>query len=257
LQFEQDDVWSDTNIVVWNPYTNDQFSVVGKVRSFDAFDGGGGNNSLNLTDSDDVFALDDLISSNPSSSGSRLFGIKTINAKGGNDVIDLSSNLFTYGDVTINGSGGNDILWGNDGHDIINGDSGNDHIVGGRGDDILNGGDGDDTIKGYDGNDLFVGGKGADVMIGGIGNDQFIFTDLIDSTESETDIILDFIRFEDKINLSSLGFDSVTKGQSSNSSSHGIEYYFEGGNTIIDDPNSNFAVKLAGEIHLDHNDFGF
>ena len=257
LQYEQDDVWTATNIVVWNPYTNDQFSVVGKLRSYDAFDGGGGNNALNLTDSDDVFALDDLISSNPSASGSRLFGIKTINAKGGNDIIDLSSNRFFYGDVVINGSEDNDILWGNDGNDIINGDSGNDHIVGGRGDDVLNGGDGNDTIKGYDGKDFLIGGKGADVMIGGIGNDQFIFTDLIDSTENEIDIILDFIRFEDKINLSSLGFDSVNEGQSSNSSAHGIKYYFDDGNTIIDDPNSNFAIKLAGEIRLDHNDFAF
>lgn len=257
LQYEQDDVWTDTNVVVWNPYTNDQFSVVGKVRSFDAFDGGGGNNTLNLTESDDVFALDDLISSNPSASGSRLFGIKTINAKGGNDIIDLSSNRFTYGDVTINGSDGNDILWGNDGNDAINGDVGNDHIVGGRGDDILSGGDGSDTIKGYDGADLLIGGKGADVMIGGAGNDQFIFTDLTDSTTFEIDNILDFVRGEDKINLSGLGFDSVTEGLGSNSSAHGIEYHFEGGNTIIDDPNSNFAVQLAGQIQLDHNDFAF
>ncbi|OFW80269.1 MAG: hypothetical protein A2887_06025 [Alphaproteobacteria bacterium RIFCSPLOWO2_01_FULL_40_26] len=258
FQYEQDDVWTDTNIVAWNPYTNDQFSVVGKVRSFDAFDGGGGNNTLNLTDSDDVFALDDLISSNPSESGSRLFGIKIINAKGGNDIIDLSSNRFTYGDVTINGSEGNDILWGNDGNDTINGDTGNDHIVGGRGDDILSGGDGNDTIKGYDGNDLLIGGKGADVMIGGAGNDQFIFTDLTHSTNSETDFILDFIRGEDQINLSSLGFDSITQGAGSNSSASGLEYYFDGsGNTVIDDPNSNFAVKLAGEIHLDQNDFSF
>ena len=88
-------------------------------------------------------------------------------------------------------------------------------------------------------------------------NDQFIFTDLTDSTDSKTDILLDFIRFDDKINLSGLGFDSVTRGQGSNSSAQGIEYYFEGGNTIIDDPNSNFAVKLAGEIHLDQNDFAF
>ncbi|MSP33998.1 MAG: hypothetical protein EXR06_03745, partial [Rickettsiales bacterium] len=119
------------------------------------------------------------------------------------------------------------------------------------------GGDGNDIIKGYDGVDLLIGGKGTDVMIGGAGNDQFIFTDLTDSTDSETDIVLDFVRFDDKINLSGLGFDSVTEGLGSNSSAHGIEYYFEGGNTIIDDPNSNFAVQLAGQIQLDHNDFAF
>ena len=258
FQYEQDDIWTETNIVAWNNYTNDQFSVVGKLRSFDAFDGGAGNNTLNLTDSDDVLALDDLISYNPSESGSRLFGIKIINAKGGNDIIDLSSSRFSYGNVTINGSDGNDILWGNDGNDTINAENGNDHIVGGRGNDILNGGVGSDTIKGYNGDDLIIGGVGADVMIGGTGNDQFIFGDLTHSTKSETDLIVDFIRGEDQINLSGLGFDSITQGAGSNSSATGLEYYFDGsGNTIIDDPNSNFAVKLAGEIQLNHNDFGF
>lgn len=255
LQYEHDDVWVENNVIARNSYTNDQFSLIGKMRSYDAFDGGGGNDTLNLTDGDDVLALDDLISTNPSASGFRLFGIKTINAKGGNDIIDLSSDRFTYGDVVINGSEGNDILWSNDGRDIINGNSGNDHIVGGRGEDILSGDDGSDTIKGYEGNDIIIGGKNADIMIGGIGNDQFIFIENVDSTSEETDIILDFVSGEDKINLSSLKFDSVTEGLGTNSSANGIEYYFEGGNTIIDDPNSNFAIKLSGEISLNYNDF--
>ncbi|OFX10325.1 MAG: hypothetical protein A3G22_00005, partial [Alphaproteobacteria bacterium RIFCSPLOWO2_12_FULL_40_11] len=257
IMYVTDNVWGAGYVAI-NSYTGDSIDVAGKIRSYDAFDGGKGDlDTLYLTEGDDSIFLDDLISDNPTISGSRLFGIEIINALGGNDIIDLSSNIFTYGSVTINGSEGNDYLWSNDGNDTINGAGGNDHIVGGRGNDAMLGGDGNDIIKGYDGNDSLTGGAGADVMIGGAGNDQFIFTDLTDSTDSETDIVLDFIRFDDKINLSSLGFDSVTEGQGSNSSAHGIEYYFEGGNTIIDDPNSNFAVKLAGEIHLDHNDFAF
>ncbi|OFW80818.1 MAG: hypothetical protein A2887_02940 [Alphaproteobacteria bacterium RIFCSPLOWO2_01_FULL_40_26] len=74
---------------------------------------------------------------------------------------------------------------------------------------------------------------------------------------SETDIILDFIRNEDKINLSNLDFDSITQGQDSATSANGLEFYFKDGDTIIDDPNSNFAVKLAGEIQFGSSDFIF
>ena len=95
------------------------------------------------------------------------------------------------------------------------------------------------------------------MLIGGAGNDQFIFKDLLDSTASESDLILDFIKGEDKINLSNLGFNSIAEGRGSNSSIHGIDYHFEGGNTIIDDQHSSFAIKLAGEIRLDNNDFVF
>ena len=102
-----------------------------------------------------------------------------------------------------------------------------------------------------------MGELGYDVLIGGAGNDQFIFKDLLDSTASESDLIMDFIKGEDKINLSNLGFDSIAEGRGSNVSAHGIDYFFENGNTIIDDQNSNFAVKLAGEIRLENNDFIF
>ena len=256
MQYAKDDIWVGTNYVAWNPYSNDTVQITGMARSFDAFDGGNGNDTLDLTANNDAVFLDDMISKNPSAQGNRLFGVETINGGDGNDIIDLSSNRFAYGDATLNGGNGNDVLWGNDGNDTLNGGIGDDNLQGGRGNDTLSGDDGNDTIKGYDGNDIIIGGKGADVMIGGAGNDQFIFTDLTHSTTSEMDNILDFVRGEDKVNLSGLGFDSVSDGIGS-ASAHGIEYHFEGGNTIIEDPNSNFAVKLAGQIQLDHNDFAF
>jgi Ca2+-binding RTX toxin-like protein len=140
---------------------------------------------------------------------------------------------------------------------VINGSIKNDSLNGTALNDEIYGNNGIDTIKAGAGNDLIIGGKGADVLLGGIGNDQFIFKDLSDSTTSESDLILDFIKGEDKINLSNLGFDSIAEGHGNNLSAHGIDYHFEGGNTIIDDQHSNFAVKLAGEIHLDNNDFAF
>jgi len=140
---------------------------------------------------------------------------------------------------------------------VINGSAKNDTLKGSSLNDEIYGNNGIDTIKAGAGNDLIIGGKGADILFGGIGNDQFIFKDLLDSTTSESDLILDFIKGEDKINLFNLGFDSIAEAHGINTSAHGINYHFEGGNTIIDDQYSNFAVKLAGEIHLDNNDFAF
>jgi Ca2+-binding RTX toxin-like protein len=261
IMYMTDDVWGD-GYVAYNSYTGDSIDVSGKIRSYDAFDGGKGDlDTLYLTEGDDSIFLDDLISDNPTISGSRLFGIEIINALGGNDIIDLSSSIFTYGSVTLNGSEGDDYLWSNDGNDIINGAGGNDNIVGGRGNDVLSGGDGDDILKGYDGNDTILSGKGVDVIIGGDGNDQFVFVDKEDSiktvSKDEADMILDFVIGEDKIDLSALGFDSITFGKGSNISANGLEYHFENGNTIIDDTNSNFAIKLAGEIDLGDSDFNF
>ena len=140
---------------------------------------------------------------------------------------------------------------------LTNGTSGNNTLNGTSLNDEIYGNDGIDNIKGNAGNDLIIGGKGADVLLGGAGNDQFIFSNLTDSTINESDLILDFIKGEDKINLSGLGFEDITNQSGSTHSAHGLEYYFDGKNTVIDDPNSNFAVKLAGDISLDHNDFAF
>jgi Ca2+-binding RTX toxin-like protein/subtilisin-like proprotein convertase family protein len=257
LQYVKDDIWVGTNYVAWNPYSNDIVQITGMNRSFDAFDGGAGNDTLYLTANNDAVFLDDMISKNPSAQGYRLFGLETINGGDGNDIIDLSSNRFTYGDATLNGGNGNDVLWGNDGNDTLNGGVGNDNLQGGRGSDTLSGDDGNDIIKGYNGNDLIIGGKGIDIITGGAGNDQFIFSNLTDSTINESDVILDFIKGEDKINLSNLGFEQITNQSGNSHLPHGLEYYFDGKNTVIDDPNSNFAVKLAGDISLDQNDFVF
>jgi Ca2+-binding RTX toxin-like protein len=264
INFVKDADWQQINDVyftAWNVYTDDQITVTGKQRSYDAFDGGDGYDSLNLTDQNDVIFLDDTIVSNVGDIA-KLASIEEISAGDGDDVVDLTSLTFSYDDVVLNGGNGDDVLWGNDGDDTINGDEGEDNLQGGKGDDTINGGSGNDTIKGYDGDDLIIGGEGFDVMTGGDGADQFIFTDKTDSTGSfsnlsETDIISDFIQNEDKIDLSTLDFDSITQGQGSNASANGLEFYFEDGYTIIDDPNSNFAVKLAGEIQLAASDFNF
>lgn len=259
IEYGEDEVWQTVDnftYSAWNVYSGDTIEINGKSRSFDAFDGGDGYDILNLSDQNDVMFLDDAIISNVGEIA-KISSIEEINAGAGDDVIDLTSLTFSYEDVVLNGEAGNDVLWSGDGDDTLNGGEGDDNLQSGLGDDIVNGGEGDDTIKAYDGDDSITGGSGADVIIGGDGNDQFIFTNITESNDAATDVILDFIQNEDKIDLSALGFDSITQGQGSNSSALGIEYYFQDGYTIIDDPNSNFAIKLSGEISLGSSDFSF
>ncbi|MBT4921795.1 MAG: tandem-95 repeat protein [Rickettsiales bacterium] len=222
-----DDLWG-AGYYAENAYSGERVNLVGKIRSYDAFDGGDGDDTLYLTDGDDSIFLDDLISDNGTISGSRLFGIEVINALGGSDVIDLSSNIFTYGSVEINGSDGNDVIWSNDGNDEINAGGGNDNIHGGSGDDIINGGLGQDTLT------------------GGVGSDIFDFTGLDESVKGNADVITDFESGADFIHLIDLGLSFADLEISNNN-----------GSTFINDNNSDFSIEFHGIIDLSESDFIF
>jgi Ca2+-binding RTX toxin-like protein len=104
-------------------------------------------------------------------SGARISGIEIIDAGAGNDVVDLTSRLYDYGDVTILGGSGNDYLWSSAGNDMLYGGEGNDDLFGGAGNDTLYGDDGNDVIKGAQGNDTIDGGAGNDKLFGDDGDD--------------------------------------------------------------------------------------
>jgi hypothetical protein len=53
----------------------------------------------------------------------------------GDDVVDLTSTRFTYGDVAISGGAGNDVLWSSAGNDVLDGGAGDDSLAAGPGDD--------------------------------------------------------------------------------------------------------------------------
>ncbi|MDD2840749.1 MAG: tandem-95 repeat protein, partial [Rickettsiales bacterium] len=260
IEYNQDSSWTQSNLTALNVYSNDRLELIGLNRTDDAFDGGSGTDTLNLTDGNDAIFLDDAYTDNPSASGNRLNSIEIINGNDGNDIIDLSSLRYSYGNVELNGGDGNDVLWSNDGDDTLNGGTGNDNIQGGRGDDILNGDAGNDILKGYDDNDAINGGEGVDRMWGGNGNDIFKFDSLedsrIDSSDVNTmDTIYDFTQGQDTLEFdSSLGFDSIAF-EGANGSTLG--YYHEDGNTIIRNEDNDFSIKLIGEINLDNSDFGF
>ena len=99
--------------------------------------------------------------------GPRISGIEVINAGDGDDVVDLTSSRYAYGDVTIDGGNGDDVLWSSAGNDTLLGGAGNDQLVSGAGADTLDGGAGSDTLAGGSGNDTYLLGRG-------YGNDTII-----------------------------------------------------------------------------------
>jgi serralysin len=97
----------------------------------------------------------------------------------------------------IGGMGG-DLIIGNDADNIL---------VGRRGRDLLEGHTGKDVISGNIGNDILVGGAGGDTLTGGSGADVFQFRSFRDSRwpPEQRDMITDFTRSEDLIDLSEIG----------------------------------------------------
>ncbi|NQY75121.1 MAG: M10 family metallopeptidase C-terminal domain-containing protein [Candidatus Margulisbacteria bacterium] len=215
-------------------------------RSYDVFDGGDGWDTLTLTSENDAYFLDDMYSPSQTGDG-RLKNIERIDAGSGHDIVDLTSNRFTYGDIEIRGGEGNDVIWGNDGNDMLYGDSGDDNVQGGKGHDNLFGGSGRDTLKGYTGNDRLDGGTQSDHLFGGEGEDVFVFTRLEDSTQNEMDVIEDFTQGEDSLDISQLNFESMDD----------FQFSFNGTHTIVNSVNEDFAFALLGEHELASNDFVF
>ena len=82
----------------------------------------------------------------------------TLNALGGDDVIDATSLEADGIQLTMNGGLGNDVFLGSEGNDLVNGGDGDDVALMGAGDDtfVWNPGDDDDTLEGQDGFDRMV-----------------------------------------------------------------------------------------------------
>jgi Ca2+-binding RTX toxin-like protein len=87
-----------------------------------------------------------------------------------------------------------------------------DRLTGSSGRNGLNGGAGDDQLLGGAGDDVLVGGSGRDVMTGGSGLDVFDFNAAREtgSTSGTADVIADFTRGSDRIDLSGIDARSAT-----------------------------------------------
>ncbi len=209
LMYSQDEIWP-SGFVAWNvgtpnePLNGERVTVNPRYRNHDGFDGGDGEDTLLMGDEGEALFLDDRYSANPFGyNTARLIDIEIIDAGGGNDIVDLTSQQFSYGDVTIIGGNGDDVLWGNDGNDIINGGQGNDNIDGAAGDDILIVGEGADKIFGRGGSDQIVYTFFDDFVdtLGdfetGIDGDILNLTDILEGFDPLSDAISDFVQLVD------------------------------------------------------------
>ena len=197
----------------------------------------------------------------------------------GNDSFVNVENVFggDYSDFLL-GSGEDNTLIGNSGDDQVYAKGGDDKLEGRSDSDMLFGGAGKDTLKGGAGADELQGGAGKDVLYGGNGADTFVFTATRQSSATATsaDVIKDFIRGTDTIDLSAI--DASTKLSGNNTftfdgtttfgtSSYGEVYYkkFDLSGTSNDytmvyidtdnDPAAEMTIKLMGLHNLTASDF--
>ncbi|HEX2116079.1 MAG TPA: right-handed parallel beta-helix repeat-containing protein, partial [Alphaproteobacteria bacterium] len=126
----------------------------------------------------------------------------TISGTAGNDKLTGSENV---NDV-IDARGGHDTLYGLSGDDTLRAGIGNDTAYGGLGNDRLDGGSGDDRLYGEAGNDRLDGSTGRDWLIGGAGNDVFAF-----ARGHGSDLAVDFVAGQDKIDLSAFGLGGMAQ----------------------------------------------
>lgn len=145
-------------------------------------------------------------------------------------------------DDVLEGKNGNDEMYGGNGNDSLHGGWNDDLLFGEAGNDTLTGGGRNDELYGGGGNDRLVGGKDDDVMHGGSGRDTFVF-----ERGDGHDVVADFVRGDDKIDLSDYGFGSMAD----------VKIEQNGSDAVVVLGGGNASVTLAGtsRADLDSNDF--
>lgn len=183
----------------------------------------GGNDSLKGEDGNDTFYL--------------LGGIETVDGGVGTDAVTYYSSL--AGITASLATGG------------ISGDAtGDDYtnveiLYGTKYNDTLYGSDNNDTLYGYSGNDSLEGGLGADTLNGSTDADKFIYGATADSTNTQTDSIMNFEE-SDIIQISNTIASNIAGLTLSNSE----------GYVIVDDVNSDFYLKVE-TTNLTNSNFAF
>lgn len=143
--------------------TGEKVQLAGKNVIADVLEGNADSAIIYLTDDDngDALFVEDLYSALPkdiAGSQARLACVSEIYAGDGDDLIDMTSQLYQYSGtgISIHGGRGNDVIWsGTTASSWLFGDTGNDRLIGACGDDVIVGGSGDDVLHGGGGNDIF------------------------------------------------------------------------------------------------------
>ncbi len=205
-----------------------------------------------------------------------------------------SGRLLATGDAGLTGNSLNNTLYAGAGNNVLNGSTGTDtasyayagsaitaslavttaQATGGSGSDTLiaienltgsnyndrlTGNAAANLLNGGGGNDILIGGTGKDVLTGGAGSDIFDFNALAETglTSSTWDIITDFVRGADKIDLSTLDANTATTTNDAFSSVIGSTAAFNAagqlkvsggvlyGNTDADSA-AEFAIQIVG-----------
>ncbi|MBL8562651.1 MAG: M10 family metallopeptidase C-terminal domain-containing protein [Gemmobacter sp.] len=175
----------------------------------------------------------------------------------GTALADLLSGL--DGNNRLFGAAGDDRLMARDGQDSLSGGRGKDALSGGGGDDRLQGGTGRDVLNGDAGDDVLLGGWGSDLLTGGAGADRFVFT----PGQGGRDIITDFQRGEDRIDLSGLGLEQSAwhgqRGLSRDGEAELVLRVFANGTLALridlqGDGRADVVIRLAGLDQIDLGD---
>jgi Ca2+-binding RTX toxin-like protein len=253
--------YTDRGVRVWDRNTG-QIALVSKgldgsaVQGAEAVISGDGrliafqSSSANIALGDFNAGPDIFVAPNPLYQGTQPSGW------GGNDTVVVSyltsgqtyvlprvmENLTLTGHAAVNGTGNAaaNVLIGNSAANVLSGSSGNDSLSGGAGNDTLLGGPGNDSLSGGTGNDTLLGGPGKDRLTGGSGRDTFDFNTLSEMgvARATRDIITDFVRGQDRIDLSTLDANTARAGNQSFSAPV-VGNHFSG------------AFSRAGELYFD------
>lgn len=153
--------------------------------------------------------------------------------------------------------------------DTLIGDGGANVLAGLSGNDILEGGNGADMLAGGDGNDVLSGDAGADLLTGGAGKDVFLFSSTSDSFKRAQDIIADFSRGDDVINVRRIdadedarrdqSFDFIGKQKFSREAGE-LRYEVRNGDTLVSgdtdgDGKADFTLLLEDVGKMKASDF--
>ena len=179
-------------------------------------------------------------------------GDDTLIGGNGDDLIDQREASSIRADNVIDGGAGNDTIYGDFGEDSIDGGSGNDVIDGGFENDTISGGDGNDSIDGGSGSggfgrDVIDGGAGQDTLTGEGSDDTFIFSGLTHSTAAAPDQITDFEVGDDLLDVSNLGFTTLTTNGTTGAGELRLEYESGTNRTFVRTNQGDFEFYLDGD----------
>ncbi|OYU11078.1 MAG: hypothetical protein CFE38_13950 [Comamonadaceae bacterium PBBC1] len=130
---------------------------------------------------------------------------------------------------------------------------------------VLTSGAAINTLVGNGGNDTLIGGGGNDTLNGGLGRDVYAYIGAATTANLGTDLIQDFVRGEDLIDLSALtgftgGFTFIGTNAFTADAVNQVRIQITGATTAIQiDTNNNNAaeltINLTGALALDATDF--